>query len=85
MVTFIVKVFQIVPLLIVNAFGFVQVIIKVLKEVATAVVNLLFPFFPDGGKFETAVLGFRAWIDKADEKVEQVKQVILGLLGLGAK
>lgn len=85
MLQFIIKIFQIVPLLIVNGFGLIQVVIKAVKEVLTAIVNLLFPLFPDGGKFEKFVLSVRAWVDGFDTAVENVKQTILSLLGLAAK
>jgi hypothetical protein len=56
--------------------GMVQVVIKFVKELLTLVVNVLFPIIPDG-KFEEVVIKVRAFVEKADELVEKIKNWIL--------
>ena len=76
------KLFQVLPLIIVSAFGMVQVIVKALKEVVTACINILFPLFPDNGKFERTINKTRDIINKVDASLEFVKVKILKPLGL---
>ena len=56
--------------------GMVQVVIKFVKELLTLVVNILFPIIPDG-KFEQIVLKVRAFVEKADGWVENIKKWLL--------
>lgn len=78
---FIFRIFSVLPLMVGSAISLVQVVIKALKEIVTAVINLLFPFFPDNGKFEKFVLKVRDLINKFDSWFETVKEVILRLTG----
>lgn len=61
----------------VSVLAIIQVAIKLVKEICTAIVNLLFPLFPDNGKFEKAVLKVRAIIEVADAWVEKIKKVLI--------
>lgn len=56
-----------------SVLGIVQGVIKVLKEILTAIINILFPIFPDEGKFERAVLFVRDLVNKVDAWVETIK------------
>jgi hypothetical protein len=78
------RVLQWIPLNIVSLLGIVQAVIKLLKEIVTALVNIIFPFTPDNGKFETVVLKIRGYVDALDRWVEKGKAWILGALGIPA-
>jgi len=60
--------------------GIVQTAVKLLKEFITAIVNLLFPLFPDNGKFEKTVLAIRGWIEKIDGWLEKIKGWLLSFI-----
>lgn len=60
-----------------TVFGIIQAIIKLLKEICTGIINILFPFFPDGGKFERTVIKVRDWFNAADLWVEKIKEILL--------
>lgn len=57
--------------------GIIQAVIKLVKELLTGVVNLLFPFFPDEGKFEICVSKVRDFVNKADSFIEMIKNFVL--------
>jgi hypothetical protein len=57
--------------------GVVQAVIKLGKEICTGIINILFPLFPDEGKFEKAVIAVRDFFNRADEWVEQIKGVLV--------
>jgi hypothetical protein len=80
--TFIAKIIALIPLLSTSVLGLAQAIVKVLKELATSIVNLIFPFTPDNGKFELAVMKVRAFIDKLDGWIEKGKSALLKLAGI---
>lgn len=80
--TAILKLFQVLPLIIVSVFGMAQVIVKAIKEVVTACINVLFPLFPDNGKFESTIIQARNIVDKVDAWLEVVKVKILKPIGL---
>jgi hypothetical protein len=82
MLTFLGKLIALVPLLTGNILGIVQAAIKVLKELITSVINLVFPFTPDSGKFEDFVLKVRDLVNKLDEWVETGKKWLLKIAGL---
>ena len=60
-----------------TVFGIIQAIIKLFKEICTGIINILFPFFPDNGKFEKAVMKVRDWFNAVDAWVEKVKEILL--------
>uniref|UniRef100_A0A6H1ZF47 Uncharacterized protein n=1 Tax=viral metagenome TaxID=1070528 RepID=A0A6H1ZF47_9ZZZZ len=72
-----IKIISWLALNLVSVLGIIQAVIKLVKEICTAVVNLLFPLFPDNGKFEKAVLKVRAIVEIADTWVEKIKQFLL--------
>ena len=59
--------------------GIAQVVVKLLKEILTAIVNILFPVFPDGGSFEKTVEVIREWVNKIDDILENVKDWLLSI------
>lgn len=73
-----VKIIQWIALNGVSVLAGVQVIIKFIKEVLTAIVNVLFPIIPDG-KFEEIVLKIREFVNTVDEWVEKGKLALLGI------
>lgn len=56
----------------VTILGITQVIIKLLKELLTGIVNLLFPLIPSD-KFQDVVMGVRNFVNKADKFIEKIK------------
>lgn len=85
LISFVSKILTVIPLLASSGIALVQVVIKAVKEILTAVINLFFPFFPDGGKFEVFVLKMRDKVNKFDAWFETVKEVILRLVGAVGK
>ena len=78
----IIKFVKWVPLNIVSFFGVLQACIKCVKEIITAVVNLLASIVVlipgvDLAKANVVVIAIRAFIEKADAGVEKVKAVLL--------
>jgi hypothetical protein len=82
MIAFILRILKWIPLNIVSLLGIVQAVIKLFKEIITSIVNIIFPFTPDAGKFEKAILAIRAFIDKFDEWIEKGKVWLLATLGI---
>ncbi len=77
-----VKVVKWVPLNIVSVFGILQAVIKLAKEIVTAVVNFLASIVilipgVDLKNANAVVEAIRAWIEKADAGVEKVKVNVL--------
>ena len=70
------KLLQWIPLNLVSVLGIVQAVIKVLKEILTAIVNILFPVIPSE-KFKAIVTVLRDIVNKADAAVESVKGFLL--------
>ena len=73
------------PLLVTAVISLVQVAIKLVKELVTAVINIAFPFFPDNGKFELFVMKVRDGINKFDAWFEAWKNKILVYVGVVSK
>jgi len=84
MIALIGRILAVLPLLASSAIALVQVIIKAAKEVITACINLLFPLFPDGGKFEKFVLSVRDKINAFEAWFGGIKDKILMLVGAKA-
>lgn len=80
-IALITKILSILPLLVSSLISLVQVVIKGVKETVTAIINLLFPFFPDGGKFEKFVLAVRDKINAFEAWFENIKNTILKFVG----
>ena len=59
--------------------GILKAVVKLLKEVLTAVVNILFPIIPSE-KFKSLVLKVRAVVEKADEWLNSIQAKLLGFL-----
>lgn len=76
------KILTILPLLISSVIALIQIVIKTVKELVTAVMNICFPFFPDGGKFETTILKIRDKINSFELVFENIKNVILKIVGV---
>lgn len=55
--------------------GIAQAVVKVVKEVVTACVNLLCPIF--GDKFDDVVYKIRDIVNVADEWLEKIKDFLL--------
>lgn len=64
-----------------SIFGVIQAILKLIKELCTAIVNLLFPLIPSA-KFQKIVLAVRSIVNKADEMVEKLKVFFLKKTGV---
>jgi len=75
------RVLALLPLSLSSLIGIIQVCIKLIKEILTLCVNILFPLFPDGGKFEKTVLAVRGIVDKIDGLFQNVKVPLLTLAG----
>jgi phage-related protein len=75
------RILAILPLSLSSLIGIIQTVIKLIKEIITLIVNLLFPLFPDGGKFEKTVLKIRSIVDKFDAMWEVVKKLLLSVAG----
>ena len=65
------------PLNLASILGIVQGVIKLLKEILTAIVNILFPLIPGEGKFEQIVTKIRDIVNVADGWVEKIKSFLL--------
>ena len=76
------RILAVLPLSITSILGILQVIIKLFKEIVTLVINLLFPFTPDGGKFEEFVLKVRDAINKFSDMFEVAKTWLTKIAGL---
>ena len=61
---------------LVSILGILQGIVKVIKEVATAIVNILFPLIPST-KFQKVVLLVRSIANKVDDILEKIKSFFL--------
>lgn len=80
--SFIIKIVKWVPLNIVSVFGILQAVIKLAKEIVTAVVNFLASIVilipgVDLKNANAVVEAIRAWIEKVDAGVEKVKVNVL--------
>jgi len=85
MLAFLGRLIGMIPLSIGSIIGIIQAAIKFVKEVITLIINLFFPFTPDGGKFESFVLKVRGGVDKVDEWFNKIKEWLLKLTGLEVK
>jgi hypothetical protein len=81
MVKFIGKLLALLPLILTSGIGLVQGVIKLFKEFVTLVINLVFPFTPDSGKFERFVLSVRDKINSFSDWFEKVKVWLLKITG----
>lgn len=62
---------------IASVLGIIQAIVKFIKEVLTAVINILLPVIP-GDKFDAVVMKVRDLVNKIDEWIEKIKAKVLG-------
>ena len=69
------------PLNLMSILGVVQAFIKLLKEILTAIVNILFPIIPSA-KFKAIVTKVRDIVNKIDEIVENIKGFLGKRIGL---
>jgi hypothetical protein len=76
----IIKLLQWIPLNAVSVLGVAQGVMKVLKEVLTAVVNVLFPLIPNA-KFQDVVNKVRGFCNVADGWIEEAKSFLLKMRG----
>ena len=81
-VAFIGRLLAVLPLTITSLLGILQAIIKLFKEIVTLIINILFPFTPDGGKFEAFVLKVRDAINKFSDMFEVAKTWLTKIAGL---
>ena len=63
-----------------SVIGIAQAAVKLIKEILTAIINILFPLFPDDGAFERTVLKIREWVEKIDGWLEKIKVWLLSFL-----
>lgn len=77
-----IKLIKLVPLNIAGVIGVAQGVIKVLKEVCTLIVENIFPFTSDNGKFEEIIKKVRSTVDILDAGLQKVKDFLLGTAGL---
>lgn len=75
-----IKLLQWIPLNAVSVLGVAQGVMKVLKEVLTAVVNILFPLIPNA-KFQSVIDKVRAFCNVADTWIEKAKAFLLKIRG----
>lgn len=64
---------------LVSILGIVQAVIKFVKEVLTACVNILFPVIPSAS-FQGVVKAVRGFVEIADGWVEKAKEFLLKVL-----
>jgi len=64
-----------IPTNLASIFGILQALIKLLKEVITAVINILYPLF--GDNFDLVVYKARDLINKLDEGCQKIKSFLL--------
>jgi hypothetical protein len=69
------------PLNLASIIGIVQGVIKVLKEVLTAITNILFPLIPGDGNFEAVVIKIRSIVNTIDGALEKIKAFLLKAIG----
>jgi hypothetical protein len=84
LIAFIGRVLAVLPLIVSSGISLIQIAIKCVKEIVTACINLLFPLFPDGGKFEKFVLAVRDKINAFEDWFGAIKDTILKLTGAKA-
>ena len=82
MITFISKLIGLAPLLLSSLIGLIQVLIKLAKELITAIVNFAFPFTPDSGDFEKFILKMRNGIDKFDAIFGKLRDWLIKTTGI---
>ena len=70
------KLLKWIPANIVSILGIAQVIVKLLKEILTAIVNIAYPIIP-AGKFKDIVNAVRNWVNIADSWIEKIKSFLL--------
>lgn len=73
---FLKKIVNWIRLNIVSVLGIAQAVVKFVKEVLTAIVNILFPIIPNA-KFQAIVMAVRNVVNKIDEWIEKIKSWIL--------
>jgi hypothetical protein len=71
------KILAWIPLNLASVLGIVQGVIKLVKEILTAVINILFPLIPGEGNFEKIVIKVRDWVNTVDAWVEKLKGFFL--------
>jgi phage-related protein len=62
-----------------SVFGILQAVIKLVKEILTAIVNCLYPVIPSK-KFQGVVDAIRGVVNTVDDWVEKIKNSILGVI-----
>lgn len=82
MVTVIGKILSLLPLILTNGIGLIQALIKIVKEIFTLIINLVFPFTPDNGKFEFFVLKMRDKFNKFSDWFDGAKTWLLKIAGV---
>lgn len=60
-----------------SVLGIAQAAVKVVKELLTAVANILYPIIPSD-KFKGIVEKIRGFVNKVDEILERIKKSVLG-------
>lgn len=70
------KLLKWIPVNIAGILGITQAILKVIKEILTVIVNILFPIIPSA-KFKTVVTVIRGIVNKADGVVQKIKDFLL--------
>lgn len=73
---FLIKIWNWIKLNLVSMLGIVQGVVKVIKELLTAIINILFPLIPNV-KFQEIVMAVRGVVNAVDEWIEKIKNLIL--------
>lgn len=73
---FLTKIWNWIKLNFVSVLGLIQGVVKVIKELLTAIVNILFPLIPNA-KFHQIVMAVRNVVNAVDEWIEKIKGWIL--------
>lgn len=76
MIGFLAKIWNWLRLNLASILGLVQGVVKVIKELLTAIVNILFPLIPNA-KFQQIVMAVRNVINVIDIWLEKIKVWIL--------
>ena len=79
-VNFLLKLLKYIPVNIASLVGILQAIVKLLKELATGLVNIFYPIIPQS-KFLAVVMKVRDIVNKLDDLLEKLKGFLLKAVG----
>ncbi len=71
-----IKLLKWIPVNLLSVLGIIQAIVKLIKEIVTAIVNVLFPVIPSE-QFKKVVETVRGIINSIDSVIEKIKEFLL--------